>query len=465
MKKYLITVFFFSIFFLTNIELFSKEYTEWKCDWKEIKFDNTNFFEVESIIDKSKNDILFFSKRTKYGNLLLSSTSDLGRTWSRDSFLFTGNYTINKKNQLFVYNRPNSRMFIINAWTMWKHDTKVNAPLYIGDSFFEVEDSILVAMPKYSASAKMMNSFLINLKDSSFKRMGPIDSTGEIIEPFRHIRYVYKSNIPNRICFISDQGEYYYSDNYGDSATKFFYDPDTFLNSFPTKNGRFYYSKPGPPFYRYVEFSGTMLKIECLNVFITRLNNEEGDIDTVFHTYTQLSNVISSDVVQLKNNENYVTIGTNNDSLFFSDDYGDNFYYIKFPPFFDSKRIKRFEIATSNRGEIIMKWFDSTAGGQYHGAIGKPYPNPYSVATELIENYKTYRQGDKQIIEFGNSDFLNPISDIELYNIFGQKIENLNFQLLENQLNINTTQLTSGIYILTLENYSKRVALKLLIAN
>jgi hypothetical protein len=96
MKKLSICIVLFFVSMITIQLSYSKEYTVWKCDWKDIQFDDKNFFEVESIIDKSKNDIIFFTKRTKFGNILLSSTSNLGQTWSRDSFLFTGNYTINK---------------------------------------------------------------------------------------------------------------------------------------------------------------------------------------------------------------------------------------------------------------------------------------------------------------------------------------------------------------------------------
>ena len=465
MKQYLITLLFLFTLFITNSESFSKEYTVWKCDWKEIQFDDKKFFEVESITEKSKNDIIFFSKRTKYDNLILSYTSDQGHTWERDSFLYTGNYTLNKKNQIYVYDRPLSRMNIINAWTMWKHKTRVDAPLFIGDAFFEINDSLLVAMPKYSAIAKTVNSYLINLKDSSTIPMGPIDSTGEIIEPFQHIRYVYKSNIPNRICFISDKSEFYYSDDFGKTVTQFYTDPLALIRFFPTKNGIFYYSQPGPTYTNYIYFNGHMIPIEAINFFIVRLKSENGEIDTVFRTYTTDKNIISSDNATLNNNGPYISLITNNDSLFFSNNYGDNFYYVEFPSYFDVKKVNSVNAGITQQGEVVLIWYDSTAGGQYHGAIGKPYPNPYSVATELIEDYKTYRQGDLQIIDFGNPDFLNSTRDIELYNIFGQKIENLNYQILKNQLNLSTAQLTSGVYMLILANDNKKVALKLLIAN
>lgn len=465
MKKFnFIFGIFITILISTQVH-YSADYEVWKCSWKELKFDDKKYFDLESTIEKSKNEMIFFGRQTKYDNYILSYTSDLGTTWERDSFLYTGNYTLNSKNQLFVYDRPSSRLNIINAWTMYKRGKIINIPIFIRDAFFELNDSILIAMPRYDANNQTTFSYLINLNDSTSRPMGPIDSTGEIIEEFRRIRYVYKSNIPNRICFVNDKGEFYYSDNFGDSATLFYQDPQALIRNFETKNGRFYYCKPGPTFTKTLIISGMPVKIECIVVYIVRLNDESGTIDTVFQTYTQEDNIISNQTAKLKNAGKYIAIISNNDSLFYSDDYGDNFYYIPFPEKFKESNSNKVEVGISNKGEVILKWYDTTAGGRYMGAIGKPYPNPYSVSVDMHSDYKIYTQDNQPIIEFGVNDFLSTVQNIELYDIYGKKIENIDYEIFDNKIKIKTSQITSGVYLLILENKSRRTAWKLLISN
>ncbi len=449
-----------------NQYCFGAGYKTWKCDWQELKFDNKNFFDVETILEKSMNNILFFSKRTKDQNFILSYTSDRGNTWERDSFLYTGNYLLNSKNQIYVYDRPIPRLNIINAWTMFKRGKMINIPIYIGDAFFELNDSLLVAMPRFNINNRTNLVYLINLNDSTARPIGPRDSTGEICEEFQQIRYVYKSSIPNRICFINYAGNFYYSDNFGDSATLFYHDYDTFLRAFPSNNGMFYYCKQGPTFQVQVSFNGKPKIIDLFNVFIVRLKSEEGVIDTVFHTYTQPNNMfINSTTAKLNNKGRYISLITNQDSLFYSTDYGDNFYMVQFPQFINMKNINGIEAGITNSGEIVLKCYDSTGTGRYLGAIGKPYPNPYSVDITPVDEYKIYTSGDLKIIEFENTDFLNSDINIELYNIFGQKIENYNYQISANTIEINTSRLASGVYFLKAENNEKRIVIKLLNSN
>jgi len=466
MKKVFILLAFVLTIIFGNQYCFGAGYPTWKCNWKEIKFDNKNFYDAETIIEKSKNEMLFFSKRTKDKNLILSYTSDRGNTWERDSFLYTGNYLLNSKNQIYVYDRPIPRLNIINAWTMFKRGKMINIPIYIGDAFFELNDSLLVAMPRFDINAKTNIAYLINLNDSTARPLGPRDSTGEICEEFQHTQYVYKSSVPNRICFINYEGNFYYSDNLGDSITLFYHDYNTFLRAFPSNNGMFYYCRQGSTFQVQVLFNGKPKIIDLFNIYIIRLKSEEGVIDTVFHTYTQPNNMfLNSSTAKLNNKGQYISLITNNDSLFYSSDYGDHFYMVQFPQFINMKNVTGIEAGITSNGEIVLKCFDSTAGGKYFGAIGKPYPNPYSVDITPVDEYKIYTTGDIQRIEFGDFDFLNSAINIELYNIFGQKIKNFNYLITESTIEINTSQLAKGVYFLTIENYEKRMAIKLLISN
>jgi hypothetical protein len=466
MKKLFLFIFFLLIGFTTSQYSFSEVYDRMKCDWKEIKFDDKDYFDPEAIIEKSTNDMIFFSKITKYDNLILSYTSDLGKTWGRDSFLYSGNYIVTKDNKLLTYDRPFPRLNMYNLWTMFKRTRMVNIPFFIGDVFFKYNDSLLIAIPKYEKSAKKTLCYLINLNDSTSRPIGPVDSTGEIIEAFQHIRFAYMSNVPNRVCFINDNSEFYYSDNLGDSVTFFYQDPHTFIKNFPTKNGRFYYSKPGPSFYVGISFNGKMVQVELINVYIVRLNNENGKLDTIFNTYTRDNTSITNDLARLKNAGQYVAIVTNNDSVFFSDNYGDKFYYVPLPNYYAPFQASKTDIGISEKGEIILKWLDSTGGNlNYVGIIGKPYPDPYSVASENTNDYLNYSVENLQIVEFSNGDFINSVRNIALYNIYGQKIDNLEYNILGRSIQINTSRIPSGVYLLVLENNQQRKTLKLLINN
>ena len=128
MKKLFLFILFLLIGFTTSQYSFSEVYDRLKCDWREIKFDDKDNFDPEAIIEKSSNDMIFFSKITKYDNLILSYTSDLGKTWGRDSFLYSGNYIVTKDNKLLTYDRPFPRLNMYNLWTMFKRTRMVNIP-------------------------------------------------------------------------------------------------------------------------------------------------------------------------------------------------------------------------------------------------------------------------------------------------------------------------------------------------
>jgi hypothetical protein len=93
----------------------------------------------------------------------------------------------------------------------------------------------------------------------------------------------------------------------------------------------FYYCRQGSTFQVQVSFNGKPKIIDLFNIYIIRLKSEEGVIDTVFHTYTQPNNMfLNSSTAKLNNKGQYISLITNNDSLFYSSDYGDHFYMVIF---------------------------------------------------------------------------------------------------------------------------------------